>query len=61
LRRGRASDPGSPGEAVSAAVAAVHFDRPKAGFVALALFAAMTTVAYTSLVMIDDPYRYPTG
>ena len=27
------------------AIAAVHFDRPKAGFVALALFAAATTVA----------------
>ncbi len=40
------------------AIAAVHFDRPKAGFVALALFAATTTVAYTSLGMIDDPYRY---
>jgi hypothetical protein len=40
------------------AVAAVHFDRPKAGFVALSLFAATTIVAYTALGMIDDPYRY---
>jgi hypothetical protein len=40
------------------AVAAVHFDRPKAGFVALALLASTCTVAYTALGMIDDPYRY---
>jgi hypothetical protein len=40
------------------AIAAVHFDRPKAGLVALLLFASATTVAYTSLGMIDDPYRY---
>jgi hypothetical protein len=40
------------------AIAAVHFDRPKAGLVALSIFAATTTVAYTSLGMIDDPYRY---
>jgi hypothetical protein len=40
------------------AIAAVHFDRPKAGLVALALFAAASTVAYTSLGMIDDPYRF---
>jgi multisubunit Na+/H+ antiporter MnhB subunit len=40
------------------AVAAVHFDRPKAGFVALAIFASTTVVAYTALGMIDDPYRY---
>jgi hypothetical protein len=40
------------------AIAFVHFDKPKAGFVALALFAAATTVAYTSLGMVDDPYRF---
>ena len=40
------------------AIAAVHFDRPKAGFVALAIFASTTIVAYTALGMIDDPYRY---
>jgi hypothetical protein len=40
------------------AVASVHFDRPKAGFVALAILAATSTVAYTALGMIDDPYRY---
>jgi hypothetical protein len=40
------------------AVASVHFDRPKAGFVALALLASTSTVAYTALGMIDDPYRY---
>jgi hypothetical protein len=39
-------------------IAAVHFDRPKAGLVALALFASASTIAYTSLGMIDDPYRY---
>ncbi len=40
------------------AIACVHFDKPKAGFMALALFAAATTVAYTSLGMVDDPYRF---
>jgi hypothetical protein len=40
------------------AIATVHFDKPKAGFVALALFAAATTVAYASLGMVDDPYRF---
>jgi hypothetical protein len=40
------------------AIAAVHFDRPKAGLVALALFASASTIAYTALGMIDDPYRY---
>lgn len=39
-------------------IAAVHFERPKAGLVAPTLFAATSTVAYTSLGMIDDPYRY---
>lgn len=40
------------------AIASVHFDKPKAGLVALALFAGATTVAYTSLGMVDDPYRF---
>lgn len=43
------------------AVASVHFDRPKAGFVALALLASTSTVAYTALGMIDDPHRYLDG
>jgi hypothetical protein len=40
------------------AIASVHFDKPKAGLVALTLFAAATTVAYASLGMVDDPYRF---
>jgi len=40
------------------AIAVVHVDWPKAGFVALAIFASTTVVAYTALGMIDDPYRY---
>jgi len=40
------------------AIAAVHFDRPKAGLTALILFASASTIAYTALGMIDDPYRY---
>jgi hypothetical protein len=40
------------------AIAAVHFDRPKAGLVALLLFASASTIAYTALGMVDDPYRY---
>lgn len=39
------------------AVAAVHFDRPRAGFVALALLASATTVAYWTLGLVVDPYR----
>jgi uncharacterized membrane protein HdeD (DUF308 family) len=39
------------------AVAAVHFDKPRAGAVALALFGLTTTLAYTSLGVVDDPYR----
>lgn len=39
-------------------IASVHFDRPKAGFVALMPFASTSTVAYASLGMVDDPYRY---
>lgn len=40
------------------AVAAVHFDRPRAGAVALTLFATATTIAYWSLGVVDDPYRH---
>jgi hypothetical protein len=39
------------------AVAAVHFDRRRAGAVALALLAMTTTVAYWSLGIVADPYR----
>jgi hypothetical protein len=39
------------------AIAAVHFDRPRAGFVALALLAAATTTAYWTLGLVVDPYR----
>jgi hypothetical protein len=40
------------------AVASVHFERPRAGMVALALFATTTSLAYTALGIVDDPYRY---
>lgn len=43
------------------AVAAVHFDRPRAGAVALTLFAMATTIAYWSLGVVDDPYRHLDG
>lgn len=39
------------------AIAAVHFDRPRAGLVALTLFAMATTVAYWTLGLVVDPYR----
>lgn len=39
------------------AIAAVHFDRPRAGFVALSLLAAATTTAYWTLGLVVDPYR----
>lgn len=39
-------------------VAAVHFDKPKAGAVALALVALATVVAFWSLGIVDDPYRF---
>ena len=45
------------GFAAHLSVAAVHFDRPRAGAVALALFATATTIAYWSLGVVDDPYR----
>jgi hypothetical protein len=40
------------------AIAAVHLDRPRAGGVALGLFAVTSTVAYWSLGIVDDPYRH---
>jgi hypothetical protein len=40
------------------AVAAVHFDKPKAGAVALSLMALATVVAFWSLGIVDDPYRF---
>jgi hypothetical protein len=49
------------GYATHLAVAAVHFDRPRAGAVALALFATATTIAYWSLGVVDDPYRHLDG
>jgi hypothetical protein len=39
------------------AVAAVHFDRPRAGLVALSLLALGTTTAYWTLGLVVDPYR----
>ena len=40
------------------AVAAVHFDKPKAGAVALALVALATGVAFWSLGIVDDSYHF---
>lgn len=40
------------------AVASVHFDRRRAGAVALALLASTTTIAYWSLGIVADPYRH---
>lgn len=40
------------------AIAAVHFEKPRAGIVMLGLFGLTTTLAYTSLGVVDDPYRY---
>jgi hypothetical protein len=40
------------------AVAAVHFDKPKAGAVALTLVALATVVALWSLGVVDDPYQF---
>jgi hypothetical protein len=39
------------------AIAAIHFDRPRAGFVALSLLATATTSAYWTLGLVVDPYR----
>jgi hypothetical protein len=41
------------------AVAAVHFDKPRAGAVALTLLALATVVAFWSLGVVDDPYQFP--
>lgn len=38
-------------------VASVHFDRLRAGVVALLLTALATTLAYWTLGVVDDPYR----
>ena len=40
------------------AVASVHFDRRRAGAVALALLASTTTIGYWSLGIVADPYRH---
>jgi hypothetical protein len=40
------------------AVASVHIDKPKAGKLGLALFATATTVAFWSLGIVDDPFRF---
>jgi hypothetical protein len=39
------------------AIASIHFDKPRAGAVALALLSLTTTVAYWSLGVVENPYR----
>jgi len=39
------------------AVAAVHFDKPRAGAVALLILGVTTTLGFWSLGIVDDPYR----
>jgi hypothetical protein len=39
------------------AIASIHFDKPRAGFVALTLLALATSTAYWSLGVVIDPYR----
>jgi hypothetical protein len=39
-------------------VASVHVDKPKAGKLALGLFATATTIALWSLGIVDDPFRF---
>jgi hypothetical protein len=39
-------------------MASVHMDKPKAGKLGLALFATATTVAFWSLGIVDDPFRF---
>ena len=39
------------------AIASIHFDKPRAGAVALVLLSLTTTMAYWSLGVADDPYR----
>jgi hypothetical protein len=40
------------------AVASVHIDKPRAGKLALGLFATATTTAFWSLGIVDDPFRF---
>ncbi|MFI5030327.1 MAG: hypothetical protein ACHQPH_06465 [Reyranellales bacterium] len=39
------------------AIASIHFDKPRAGAIALGLLSCTTTVAYWSLAIVDNPYR----
>ena len=39
------------------AIASIHFDKPRAGTVALGLLSLTTTVAYWSLGVVANPYR----
>jgi hypothetical protein len=39
------------------AIASIHFDKPRAGAIALGLLACTTTVAFWSLGIVDNPYR----
>ena len=39
------------------AIASIHFDRPRAGTIALGLLACTATVAYWSLAIVNNPYR----
>jgi hypothetical protein len=39
-------------------VAPVHIDKPRAGMLALFLFSTATTLAYWSLGIVDDPFRF---
>jgi hypothetical protein len=39
------------------AIASIHFDKPRAGAIALGLLSCTTTIAYWSLAIVDDPYR----
>ena len=39
-------------------VASVHIDKPRAGMLALSLFGTATTLAYWSLGIVDDPFRF---
>ncbi len=39
------------------AIASIHFDRPRAGAIALGLLSCTATVAYWSLGIVDNPYR----
>jgi hypothetical protein len=39
------------------AIASIHFDKPRAGAIALGLLSCTATVAYWSLGIVDNPYR----